>query len=270
MRLIVAVSLVSLVSWPGLRPCGAEEPKAPFPSDELSALISSHAKAQEELNHALESAKTEEERQRAVKELGEKASTEACAGKIFELMRQHPEDQVVRLGLDWLLWNAPDAPATKDAADLVVRCQIKDENLAVAFCNLGGTLGYRDCAAAEGLLRAAVEKSPHRRVQGYARFCLARVLKRRCDLPADDSPKAREALEREAEKLYQEAADDYSDLPFMNSTLGKAAEADLYELRNLSVGKAAPEVEGRDLADKPLKLSDYRGKATLVVFWETG
>ena len=36
---------------------------------------------------------------------------------------------------------------------------------------------------------------------------------------------------------------------------------------NLAVGKPAPEIEGVDIDGKPLKLSDYRGKVVVLVFW---
>ena len=34
-----------------------------------------------------------------------------------------------------------------------------------------------------------------------------------------------------------------------------------------SVGKAAPEVTGKDVSGKDLKLSDHKGKVVLVDFW---
>jgi thiol-disulfide isomerase/thioredoxin len=50
-------------------------------------------------------------------------------------------------------------------------------------------------------------------------------------------------------------------------TLGKLALAELFELRSLQPGKAAPEIAGEDLDGMALKLSDYRGKVVLLVFW---
>jgi peroxiredoxin len=36
---------------------------------------------------------------------------------------------------------------------------------------------------------------------------------------------------------------------------------------NLVAGKPAPEIDGLDTAGKPLKLSTYRGKVVVLVFW---
>jgi peroxiredoxin len=38
-------------------------------------------------------------------------------------------------------------------------------------------------------------------------------------------------------------------------------------LRVLAPGKPAPEIDGEDTDGKPLKLSEYRGKLVLLVFW---
>jgi thiol-disulfide isomerase/thioredoxin len=45
------------------------------------------------------------------------------------------------------------------------------------------------------------------------------------------------------------------------------AKAELYEINHLSVGKAAPEIEGEDIDGNKLKLSDYRGKVVVLSFW---
>ena len=38
-------------------------------------------------------------------------------------------------------------------------------------------------------------------------------------------------------------------------------------MRSLSVGNVAPEIEGEDIGGEPMKLSDYRGKVVVLVFW---
>ena len=50
-------------------------------------------------------------------------------------------------------------------------------------------------------------------------------------------------------------------------TVGESAKAELYEIRHLSVGKEAPEIEGGDQDGKRFKLSDYWGKVVLLYFW---
>ncbi len=52
-------------------------------------------------------------------------------------------------------------------------------------------------------------------------------------------------------------------------TLAEAARARLDNMQNLIEGKPAPEIDGVDLHGKPFKLSDYRGKVVVLVFWGT-
>jgi len=142
----------------------------------------------------------------------------------------------------------------------------------------------------ETFLRTVVEKNPHRDVQGQACLRLAQLLAGRVEKLAllKEQPDLTqryeslfgkdyiEALQRrdqasvmkEAEALYERASEKYGDvkLPY-NETVGEVARTDLDEIRNLTVGKVAPDIEGADQDGRPLKLSDYRGKVVLLYFW---
>jgi hypothetical protein len=83
---------------------------------------------------------------------------------------------------------------------------------------------------------------------------------------ANDRPEDREPYEREAEKLLGQVIDKYGNLKDL-TTLGEAAEGELFALQHLAIGKAAPEIEGQDLDGKKLRLSDYKGKVVLLDFW---
>jgi thiol-disulfide isomerase/thioredoxin len=113
-----------------------------------------------------------------------------------------------------------------------------------------------------------------------------------------------EALKREAERLYDEVISDYGDIPYLTTrhrmledvlkepvptvnnrpmtaeeikqlkdvlnkkkTLAQVAEEHLDEMHNLAVGKPAPEIDSKDIDGKRLKLSDFRGKVVVLVFW---
>ncbi len=100
---------------------------------------------------------------------------------------------------------------------------------------------------------------------------------------AVDGPKAR----AEAEHLLKRVQREFADVPmsqFMvdgpgrvqlsrynspeakTKTFGALAEAALFELRNLAVGKPAPDIEGEDASGGRFKLSDYRGKVIVLSF----
>jgi thiol-disulfide isomerase/thioredoxin len=115
-----------------------------------------------------------------------------------------------------------------------------------------------------------------------------------------------EAIHNEAVRLFEELISEFSDIPYVTrsrrefelllkepnpqrrgklltdadrravenmlarkKTLGQQAQERLDELLNLAVGKPAPEIEGVDFGGKPLKLSDYKGKVVMLVFWGT-
>lgn len=110
------------------------------------------------------------------------------------------------------------------------------------------------------------------------------------------------AIRREAERLYEEVVAEYADIPYITThhrdlerrlkktpadpkeraeqeqlkeylrmkkiqTLGEVAAGRLDAMRNLVVGKPAPDFEGVGADGKPVKLSDFRGKVVVLDFW---
>ena len=95
------------------------------------------------------------------------------------------------------------------------------------------------------------------------------------------------AARAEAERLLEQVVRDFADVPqpmFMADgpghirlsryaspeakpkTYGALAGAALFELRNLAVGKPAPEIEGEDVDGRRFKLGDHRGKVIVLTF----
>jgi cytochrome oxidase Cu insertion factor (SCO1/SenC/PrrC family) len=121
---------------------------------------------------------------------------------------------------------------------------------------------YNPSEPGTNLMRLAAEKSTNRGVRGSAMFWLAQSLKTSAEQNGD------EAHLTEAKKLYETVAADYADVTTPRGfKLGEQAKSNLYEMGNLSVGKAAPEIEGKDADGKPIKLSDYAGKVVVIDFW---
>jgi hypothetical protein len=102
-------------------------------------------------------------------------------------------------------------------------------------------------------------KNPSHEVQGYACYSLAFRLGRQ--------GKADSKVAKEAEELFERVAREFGDVKSYRGTLADAAKADLFEIRNLVIGKKAPEIEGEDIDGKKFKLSDYRGKVVVLDFW---
>src|SRR5262249_54978382 len=110
----------------------------------------------------------------------------------------------------------------------------------------------------ERLLRVLYTKGKRDDVRGVACLVLAQVLRGSAD----------EKKHTEREKLCVEAADKYANVKTaFDGTVGRKAKSELVDLRYLTVGKAAPEIQGTDQDGKCFKLSDYKGKVVLLDFW---
>jgi peroxiredoxin len=258
--LIVGVALLAAPHIQG------DDDEKPTPAKQYQAIVSAYKEGVIAYSNAYHAAKTDEDRQSVSKALGAKSSANYYAPKMLDVIRNNPKDDVAFDAIDWLHVHVPAADEFGEAVDLVLRNLIQDERLAKVCQNLGR---YNSCSAGDKLLQAAIDVSPHRKVQGFARFALAVSYKRTADARLGDTPKGPHPLEQKADALLQEVIDKYADLEFESTTLGKEAEAAQFELRHLGIGKTAPEIEGEDIAGKRMKLSDFRGKVTLVVFWTT-
>jgi peroxiredoxin len=145
--------------------------------------------------------------------------------------------------------------------------------------------GIRSHATVVDLLRKVADNNPDPVARGQAALGLAYQAKWAFEVaeievskggPKDPAQVAvAERAAEQAEKAYEAMIRDYGDRPNLRDTgarppertLGKEAAKELYELRHLRIGKPAPDVAGEDLDGTRFKLSDYRGKVVLPVFW---
>ena len=151
--------------------------------------------------------------------------------------------------IDAWVWTMRTGGDRTEALDVLMRDHIDSKKMS----NVVGFLRYGPNG--EASLEMLIEKSPHRDVQGFAMLTLGQRLMRSNDA--------------RAERMLVEVQKRYGDVPIYGGrmTAGKKAEGDLFEARNLAIGKVAPEIEGRDTDGVPFKLSDYRGKVVFLDFW---
>ncbi|HTK78083.1 MAG TPA: TlpA disulfide reductase family protein, partial [Gemmataceae bacterium] len=77
------------------------------------------------------------------------------------------------------------------------------------------------------------------------------------------------AQTKEAEGLYAEVVTMGRNVKDLPKEVLENAEGNLFELRNLVIGQAAPEAESNDIDGKAVKLSDHKGKVVVLDFWAT-
>jgi thiol-disulfide isomerase/thioredoxin len=118
------------------------------------------------------------------------------------------------------------------------------------------------------LIRAVVDAHPDRAARAWAYGGLARYTHCQFAVSEYDRGPHTDRFAAEAEEVHRQLVARYGDdLSPGGRKFGEIGRGVLYELRNLRVGKVAPDIVGDDLDGKRFKLSDSRGKVTLLVFW---
>jgi hypothetical protein len=217
------------------------------------------------------------------------AKFETHARRILEMARRQPQDPGRVDALLWVVVNDADGSEwVGHALALLQSDHALSPKLGLVFRPLAD---LPPTVTVEKLLRAIAEKNPDASLQTEALFYLARTLNHQYQLWVKWG-ESKEAVDREAlelvngkdliakiksanpEKLSAEAEAFYE--KFIAAAAGgkagrrspiELAKRELYDLRYLSVGKVAPATEGEDVEGQKLKLSDYRGKVTAIVFW---
>jgi WD40 repeat protein/thiol-disulfide isomerase/thioredoxin len=276
----------------------ALEPKQQEPPPKPS---SAAAKAYEALMRDVESAergftekftaaKSEKDRQPVQRE--RILALEGFTARALEIARKDPQDPAAVDALEFSLRMTSGMGGKLDDLGRAAVEQVRRDYLdSLTLDRFLHWLAAHHTKAADDLLRAAFERGSHRTVRGRAGYQLARSLADRAEaarllrqLPElADHPFLKEqaeslaflrgtdpeATERQAEAIYERLRKDYADVTHYDSQpvpLGEVTERGLFTLRNLAVGKTAPDIDGTDLDGRKFRLSDYRGKVVLLVF----
>ncbi len=130
-------------------------------------------------------------------------------------------------------------------------------------------LGYNNTPSNQHLLRTVIETNKHKDCQALATYSLGLLFKRNAKEAQRDD---RNSHILAAEKHFNIVSEKYADVNQGEESLGKMAASQLLGLKmmdQLQVGKPVPEMSGEDLNGKALKLSNFRGKVTILTFWAT-
>ncbi len=122
---------------------------------------------------------------------------------------------------------------------------------------LGSFLGKEKT---EKTLRTLIEKSPHKTIQAASMFTVASSIVKDKKATPERTAEAR-ALMAKLQKEYVGVVDS------RKQDFAAQAEAVLFEMDFLQIGKVAPDFEVTDENGVKFKLSDYRGKVVVVDFW---
>jgi thiol-disulfide isomerase/thioredoxin len=285
---LLVVGLSFLVTFDGIE-CG-HQPLSP--DGQFQVLREEYESAFQAFIKADAEAKTKEEK--AAVDTHPGRSPQCFSDRFMDLARAHPVSTAAEDALVWVASHVMFGRETEEAKRLLIRDHIRSPKLAPVFA-----FQYWSCGseATERLLREALARNPQREVQGLACYWLARFLMnqaaqsrvaKRGDrvLPPPGGVVDEgwgpnylnrlqrlnpEALDGEAQVLLARVVRDYRDVPHNDKlrhpgTLGDAASAHLHTVRDLAVGKLAPEIEGDGIDGRRFRLSDHRGRVVVLDF----
>jgi hypothetical protein len=253
------------------------------PAKQFEGIEQEFTQAQQAFSKAYGEANTDEERQKVVAEKYPQPRT--FAPRMLELAQQHADDPAAVDALAWIVTRVRTGNEADNALSILGEKHTDSEKIG-PVCQ---SLVHSSSPAAEKLLRAVLEKNPHHEAQGQASYALAKVLGQQSALAgyyeskpaelgnlerrfgkeyADRILKAgKENLAAESEQLFERVVETCDDIKSYRGSLADAAKGDLFEIRNLAIGRVAPDIEGDDMDGQRLKLSDYRGKVVVLDFW---
>lgn len=236
--------------------------RADGPEDELKKIRGEFQAAQKEIVKEYQAADSDAARAKLLARY--RKLPNEFADKFLAFAEKHAQDENAFDALAWVVGNAPTSAAADKALDILIKQHIKSERIGLVCL----TTADSPSSIGEKLSRAAIEQNPSDTVKGQATYALAKVLFERSEeMQKKKKPDAAVALTKEAEPLFEKVLDKYAETKGLRGPLGTLAKNELYELRNLTLGKNAPEIDGEDGDGKSFKLSDYKGKVVIVDFW---
>jgi peroxiredoxin len=215
--------------------------------------------------------------------------------KAMQLVNDYPNDPDTLAVLNWILAGpfgyTEEAGLSIDAAYDRLISKFSDDERILPLCEnarrfaLGSTKSI-------ALLRAVVKRNPSQRVRGLVSLRLGDLLVEYANFAATfkdaeangrdvpdfqriSTPMRREFLNSDSARLkseaiavFEQAVRSWTNVKASpEQTVGEIAEGRLFGLRELTPGKPAPALNGFDLELKEVKLSGYRGKVVVLVFW---
>jgi thiol-disulfide isomerase/thioredoxin len=256
MRYLMAPLLMVLLHAPFMRADDdTKKDKPKTAQEQFDSLVGELETARTAAGKAMEAAKTDDERERIVTEFKKKLP--AMAPRMLELGEKYPKEGAGGEALLFAIMFLGNGPQQDKAISLFLENHKEKVQDAAITLLRSGNLQVQPFYTA-----VLNQKDSSEKAKGFATLGMAVLAKKRLE---DVDPNSADAVKfsKEAEDLFQQILTKFKDM----KELVSAAETELFVIRNLSVGKVAPDIEGTDSDGKRFKLSDYRGKVVVLDFW---
>ncbi len=256
MRYLLAPVMIVLLLTPFVRADDDQKKDKPKTAQEqFEALIGELQTGRTETFKALGNAKTAEEKDKIQAEF--KKSLSAMVPRMLDLAEKNPKEEISGEALLFVVSIASPGPQQDKAITLLLK---NHEQRVPQACMM---LAQSGNPQAQVFLTAILNnKDASNKAKAFATLGMAFMAKRRLD---EAEPKSADAVKfsKETEDLFEQILAKYKDV----KEAVAAAEGELFVMRNLAIGKVAPDIEGADSDGKKFKLSDYRGKVVVLDFW---
>ncbi len=288
--MLATLILIVVMAWDD--PAGRAE--TPSPDQQYRTLAEAYDTAFQSWVKANKEARTDEDWKALENHPGRRPRS--FAPGFVALADRYPRTTAAEDALIWVCSHTFGTRYCEEAKRRLVRDHVRSAKLGPALGFQGHYSDYFE--GTEAFFRSVLAESPYCEIRGQACYWLARHLLHRAEgvraarktpdfgivqgadlyknvYGADWAERLRrldpEALEREAETLFERVAKEYGDVPHNDKRrepgpLGEAALAYLHEHRDLAVGKPAPEIQGTDLDGRPFRLSALRGQVVVLDF----
>ncbi len=256
------------------------------------ALVAEFQAARQSYVLALAAAETNDAKRQAE---ARRPKADDFARRFLELSKTNLSDTTAFDALFWITVYSPRSPQADEAMELLAQHQLEEVRLRSVLQNLASSRS----PAAEKLLRAALDSSPHREIRAQACYNLATVLMKAgavagakaSQKPGEKNPKENSAnsteppneqSQEEAARLFERLAAEFGDIKVAGrKNYSDLARVNMARLRpkaarnvasgslavSLEIGSVALEIQGTDTEGRKMKLSDYRGKVVVLDFW---
>lgn len=233
-----------------------QQPASPL-ATEIRAIIDEYENSVRANTQKIIAATTDEERNKYRSSV---PSAGPYATKMMQLVQANLDQPDVVDGVSWLVTGAAGFPEGQEALKLLGTTFAGSKGIAAAVKHLE----YHGMPAVP-VLQEVIEKNTHPEEKAAALYALGAVHFKNFDASADRV--AAEISKEKALECFQQLNASYSDVAVQGFNLADFAAKMLFEMTNLQVGCEAPEIEGSDADGVHFKLSDYRGKHVILIFW---
>jgi peroxiredoxin/Tol biopolymer transport system component len=273
---------------PGSLEESPETMKPDSPQGLLRALLEEYNRAMKVFFEEREKAKNAEDRQRIAQE--KYPEPRSYSHRFLKLAESAIDDPAAADALVWIIERCFAGPDFARAIDLLAAHHAA--NRMVGHSTM--TLTHNLSPAPEKLFRAILDKSPSPDIKGLTCLSLGRYYRNMSEKVRslkEDSNEARtwktmmieqgasevdldrlvgrdpDSLLKQAEEAAERGRREYGDTAGQSGRLAADAENEVFEIRELIIGKPIPEITGEDVDGHPMNLGDFRGKVVCLIFW---